>query len=56
MTRNQWEQARLAGENARRAGRGREKCPLYGMGDDGRALQEAWLSGWESADDERKAA
>ncbi len=56
MTKQQYEQARLAGENARRAGRGRDKCPLYGMGQDGRAMQDAWYAGWDSVDSERKAA
>jgi len=56
MTKQQHEQARLAGEMARRAGRGRDKCPLYAMGADGQKLREAWYAGWDAANEERAAA
>lgn len=56
MTRQRFEQARIAGQTARQAGRGRDKCPLYGMGEESQKLREAWYEGWDEADSERKAA
>lgn len=56
MDQRKYEQARIAGQTARQAGRGRDKCPLYGMGAESQKLREAWYAGWDAADDERKAA
>lgn len=56
MSEQKWRQAYDAGESARRAGRPREKCPLYGMGDDGQTLREAWQMGWDDEDARRKGA
>jgi ribosome modulation factor len=53
-SREQYEQAVNAGEAARRAGRKRDSCPIYGMGEYGRILQEAWYSGWDRVNEERK--
>lgn len=56
MTKQQYEQARMAGERARQNGRKRDTCPLYGMGSEGQAMREAWQMGWDDEDARRKAA
>jgi hypothetical protein len=56
MSERQWKQARDAGASARRAGKPREKCPMYGMGEGGRTLREAWHLGWDHEDARRKVA
>lgn len=43
----EYRQSEEAGESARRAGRGVETCPRYGMGEYGRIRAEAWRNGWE---------
>lgn len=53
VTRKQYEQAEQAGESARRAGKKRDQSPLYGMGDDGESLREAWRNGWDREDARR---
>lgn len=55
-TKQQYDQAVTAGGDARRAARPREKCPLYGHGEYGEIMREAWYSGWEREDADRKAA
>jgi hypothetical protein len=52
-SKQQWEQARLAGQSARQNGRKRDQGPLYAMGRDGEILREAWQIGWDEADSER---
>lgn len=54
--RKDWEQADQAGESARRAGRGIDTCPKYGMGEAARRQCEAWRNGWERVDASRKVA
>ncbi len=54
-TRQRYEQAVDAGESARRAGRKRESCPLYGMGEESEILREAWYSGYDRQDERQRA-
>lgn len=53
-TKAQYEQARLAGQSARSAGRGRDSGPVYALGAEGAMFREAWRSGWEDRDQEIK--
>lgn len=55
VSREQYEQAVIAGESARRAHKKRERSPLYAMGEDGEPLREAWRNGWDREDERRKA-
>ncbi|MBN8262405.1 MAG: hypothetical protein J0L59_08780 [Xanthomonadales bacterium] len=52
MTPEQYHRAEDAGRAARRAGRGRDTCPLYGMGRDEALLREAWWNGYDAQDAE----
>lgn len=52
MTKQQYEQARLAGRQARESGRGMYDGPKYAMGAEGAMLREAWRDGWQSRDSE----
>lgn len=56
VTEKQWRQAVDAGESARRAGRPRGSCPMYGMGEDGQTLREAWYLGWDRQNERGRAA
>jgi hypothetical protein len=56
MSERKWKQAKEAGESARRSGKPRTKCPMYGMGEDGRTLRDAWHMGWDDEDRRRKSA
>ena len=56
ITEAKYRQAVEAGAAARRAGRPRSACPLYGMGEDGQTLRDAWYRGFDGADAERKGA
>ena len=49
-TERQWRQAEEAGESARRAGRPRTSCPLYGHGEYGELMREAWCIGHDRQD------
>lgn len=50
----QYAQAKVAGESARRAGRKREACPQYGTTDDAKILREAWMDAWDEEDARRR--
>jgi len=54
MNQQRYEQAVEAGRRARQAGKGRETGPLYEMGDAGQRLRDAWRSGWDAEDQERR--
>lgn len=50
------EQAKQAGRYARKASRGRDTCPRYGITPDARVLREQWYVGWDAEGRERKRA
>ena len=50
----EYRQSEEAGASARRAGRGVDTCPKYGMGESARIRVEAWRNGWEREDSSRK--
>lgn len=49
-TERQWKQAEEAGESARRAARPRTACPMFGMGEYGELMREAWYIGFDRQD------
>lgn len=54
MDKQQYEQARVAGQSARNAGRPRDTCPIYALGAAGAMLREAWQDSWDERDAEIK--
>lgn len=54
MDKQQYEQAKVAGQSARNAGRPRDTCPIYALGADGAMLREAWQTAWDDRDAEIK--
>lgn len=51
-----YEQARIAGQCARAAGRPRDSGPRYALGVEGAMLSEVWREGWDSKDVEIKGS
>jgi hypothetical protein len=54
-TQRELEQARLNGEAARRVGRPRSQGSWKHGGERDQLLSEAWLDGWDSEDQRRRA-
>lgn len=54
MNKSQYEQARLAGQAARSAGRPRDAGPIFALGAEGAMLREVWREGWDDRDAEIK--
>lgn len=54
MTRREYEQAKLAGGSARRAGKPITACPFYALGFAGEPQRQGWKEGWHEVNDARK--
>lgn len=53
-TKAQFEQAYLAGIAARQAGRKRDSCPTWALGEQGALWREQWRRGWDDEDARRR--
>ncbi|MFA1289953.1 MULTISPECIES: hypothetical protein [Xanthomonas] len=56
MNHHQYEQAKDTGRRARQAGKKREQSPMYGMGQEGQLLRDAWREGWDAEEESRRQA